>query len=292
MPSTPYVSAAAFRAEPTYLDTDGLRVDNPDPDAQTAELTNILLKASSWADNQCDQPLGAHTWTQRGRSRVDRAGNLKFHLDHGPLITLATVGYGMSPTLLTSVSGAGAWVEDSTNIVLPLGGNTAWSGSLQFGLPLSGEVFYQADGTSGFPATILGADSTAAATTLTVADPTGIVPGGQYRIWEPGIEETVIVSPAWSPPAVTVPPTSSTVTLAAPALFAHTAGSDFSGMPTDLRTAVTQYAAALLMRPDSTAEDEFPNTQLGSDTRRNDPRNGSGLIAEAARTLTSYGRVR
>jgi hypothetical protein len=46
------------------------------------------------------------------------------------------------------------------------------------------------------------------------------------------------------------------------------------------------------MRPDTTAEDQFPNTQLGSNTRRNDPRNGSGLIAEAARTLSSYGRVR
>jgi hypothetical protein len=157
---------------------------------------------------------------------------------------------------------------------------------------MSGEVFVQAAYTAGYVATILGTDSTAGATTLTVADPTGIVPGGQYRIWEPGSEETITVSPTWTPPAATVPPTPTTVTLAAPALNAHTAGSDLSGMPTELRTAVIQYAMATLMRPDSTAEDEFPNTSLGSDTRRNDPRNGSGLIAEAARTLSSYGRVR
>jgi hypothetical protein len=63
-------------------------------------------------------------------------------------------------------------------------------------------------------------------------------------------------------------------------------------MPAEARTAIAQYATALLMRPDTAAEDQFPNTQLASNTRRNDPQDGSGLIAEAARTLSSYGRVR
>lgn len=293
MPVTPYVSPDAFKAHPTYLDVNGLRVDNPDPAAQAAELANLLLAASAWADNECDQPLGAHVWTQRTRAAVDRAGNLKFHIDHGPMITLISLGYGMTPATLTTVSGAGAWVEGAGNIVVPLGGmSTAWSGSLQFGLPLSGEVFVQAVGVSGFVATLLGADSTASVTSLTVADPTGIMPGGRYRIWEPGVEETVTIAPTWVPPDATLPPAATAVSLAGPTLFAHTAGSDLSGLPADARNAIVQYVTATLMRPDSSAEDEFPNTALGSDTRRNDPRNGSGLIAEAARTLTSYGRVR
>lgn len=293
MPTVPYVSAAAFTAHPTYLDLDGLRVGVADPADQVVELTNILLMASAWADNQCNQPLGAHTWTQRCRSRIDRSGNLSLHPDHGPVIGVASVGYGMTPTSLTTISGTGAWLEDGTNIVLPVGGgNTAWSGSLQFGTPQSGDVFVQATYTAGYVATVLNADSTAGASTLTVTDPTGIIPGGQYRIWEPGAEETITVSPAWAPPAATTLPTPATVTLATPALFAHTKSSDVSGIPTEIRNAVIQYATALLMRPDSTAEDEFPNTSLGSDTRRNDTRNGSGLIAEAVRTLSSYGRVR
>lgn len=293
MPTTPYVSAAAFRAHPTYLDTDGLRVGDPNPADQTAELTNLLLEASGWADNQCDQPLGAHVRTQRCRAVVDRAGNLKFHADHGPVISVISVGYGLAPGALTTVSGAGAWVENDANIVMPLGGgNTAWTGSLQFGLPVAGEVYVQASIAAGFVATLLDADSTAGVTALTVTDPTGIIPGGEYRIWEPGAEETVTVSPAWSPPTPTVPPTATSVTLAAPTVFAHTAGHDFSGLPADARTAIVQKVTATLMRPDSSAEDEFPNTNLGSDTRRNDPRNGTGLIADAVRTLASYGRVR
>src|SRR5437870_3562283 len=149
MTTVPYVSPAAFQAEPTYLDLDDLRVGNSDPAAQTAELANILLKASSWADNQINQPFGAHTWTQRCRARVDRAGNLKFHSDHAPVIAVTSVGYGLAPNTLTTVSVSDAWVEDGANVVVPLGGNTAWSGSLQFGLPLSGEVFVQATVVAG-----------------------------------------------------------------------------------------------------------------------------------------------
>lgn len=293
MPTTPYVSAAAFRAHPTYLDTDGLRVNDPDPADQTAALTTLLLEASGWADNECNQSLGARVRTQRCRAVTDRAGNLKFHADYSPVISVNSVGYGLAPTALTTVAGAGAWVENEANIVVPLGGqNTAWSGSLQFGLPLSGGVFVQASLTAGYVATVLASPSLAGATSLTVTDPTGIIPGGEYRIWEPGKEETVTVSPNWVPPATTVPIAATAVTLAAPAVNAHEAGHDFSGLPAEVRTAIVQYVMATLMRPDSQAEDEFPNTALGSDTRRSDPRNGTGLIAAAARTLASYGRVR
>jgi hypothetical protein len=293
VPIQPYVSAAAFRAEPTLLDLNGLRFGSANPAEQTAELTNILLRASAWADNQCNQPLGAHMWTQRCRARVDRAGNLRFHADHRPVISVTSIGYGMTPTALTTVDGAGAWVESEANVVMPLGGaNVAWSGSLQFGLPLSGEVFVQAVMVAGYVATTLGADSLAATSTITVADPTGLMPGGQYRIWEPGVEETVTVSPAWIPPLVTIPAAATTVALATPTRFAHTAGSDLSGLPAEVRTAVSQYAAALLTHPETAGQDEFPNSTMGSDTRRNDPRNGSGLIADAARTLSSYGAVR
>jgi hypothetical protein len=290
---TPYVSAAAFRAHPTYLDTDGLRVADPDPADQTAALTTLLLEASEWADNECNQPLGAHVRTVRCRATVDRVGNLKFHSDHAPVASVVSVSYGQTPTAMTTVSGAGAWVENDANIVVPLGGaSIAWSGSLQFGLPLSGEVFVRAVVVAGFAATVLTGTSTAGATSLTVADPTGFLPGERYRIWEPGAEETITIAADWVAPDPTLPPVATAVALASPTLNAHAAGHDLSGLPAEVRMAVVQYAMATLMRPDSTAEDEFPNTALGSDTRRNDPRDGTGLVAAAARTLASYGRVR
>lgn len=296
MPSIPYVSAAAFKAHPTYLDLDDLRSGSYEDADQTAELVNILLMASDWADNRAAQNLGAHVVVQNCRARFDRYGNLKIHADNTPVLSVLTVGYGWSPTALTTVSAASAWVEDGRQIVIPLGGGGgAWSGSLQFGSPTSGgEVFVQLTYIAGWVASQLSAAADSGATTLTVADPTGIAPGTSYRIWEPGSEEDVTVSTSWTPPptpAVPVVPTA--VTLAAPTLYAHSAAHDFSAMPSDMRLAVTNYAVSTLMRPDTAREDAYPDTQLSSGTRQNDPRqDGSGLVLEAERILTRYQRVR
>ena len=85
MATVPYVSTAAFTAHPTYLDLDDLRSGAISAADQTAELNNLLLMASQWADNRCDQPLRAHTKVQNCRARIDRNGNLKVHPDHTPV---------------------------------------------------------------------------------------------------------------------------------------------------------------------------------------------------------------
>lgn len=296
MPTVPYVSAAAFTAHPTYLDLDDLRSGSSSAADQTAALTDLLLTASSWADDQCGLPrgLGAHTTTQRTRARIDRNGNLKIHPDDIPVVSVSTVAYGSTPTALTTVDASAAWVEDERNVVIPLGGGGPWSGALQFGAPSSGgEMFVKFGYTAGFVATILTAASTAGATSLTVADPLAILPGSTYRIWEPGKEETVAVSSSWTPPAVSVPPQATAVPLVKPTMFDHQAGHDFSGMPSVMRLAIVNYTISLLMRPDTAAEDSYPDTSLSSGTRSKDPRrDGSGLVAEAERILAKYARVR
>lgn len=295
MPSIPYVSAASFKAHPTYLDLDDLRSGSASDADQTAELVNLLLMSSDWADNRANQNLGAHTVTQNCRARIDRYGNLKIHADNTPVISVTSVAYGWSPTALTTISPVSAWVEDGKQIVIPLGGaGGSWSGSLQFGSAApGGEVFVQLVYVAGWVATQLTASSLSGATSLVAADPTGIVPGGTYRIWEPGSEEDVTVSPAWVPPSAAVPVVPVSVTLASPTLYAHSEAHDFSGMPSDMRLAVTNYAVSALMRPDTAVEDSYPDTSLASGTRQTDPRrDGSGLVVEAERILSRYMRVR
>lgn len=296
MPATPYVSAAAFRAHPTYLDLDGLVSGNPIPAAQDAELTNLLLQASSWADNECNQPLGAHLYTQSTRVRTDRNGMLRIHSDHGPVGAVAALSYGWSPTSLTAVASPSVWVEDDSNLVITLGGSsTAWSGSLQvgFGAGPGSETFVQVTVVAAYVATQLSAASTAGATTIAVADPTGIEPGGSYRIWEPGREETVTVSTLWQAPTPSFMPAPTTVLLAAPTVFGHDVGHDVSDLPAEVRLAIVLYNISLLMRPDSSAEDEFPDASTSSSTRGADSRQtGQGLVREARRILASYQRVR
>jgi hypothetical protein len=294
MPAAPYVGVAAFKAHPTYLDLDGLRVGATTQAEQDAELNNILLLASGWADNEANQPLGAHLFTQQTRSRIDSQGNLRWHSEHGPVITVGTVGYGYSPTALTSIDGSGAWVENDTNILLPIGAYSgAWSGSLQFGAPAAnGQTFVRAAVVAGYVATVLGTGALAGATSLTVTDPTGIVPGGTYRLWEPGAEETVTVASTWIPPAVGTAPTSTAVALASPTAAAHTAGTDLSGMTPELRLAVTSKAVAMLMRPDVQVENSYPNASNTSSIRTRSGKSSADYAADASRILASYGRVR
>ncbi|MGW0795901.1 hypothetical protein [Streptomyces sp. NPDC002692] len=294
MALTPYVSAAAFKAHPTYLDTDGLNLDNSDPDAQTAELTNRLLAASEWADDECDQPLGAHLWVQNERVFVGRDGRLKLHSDHGPIIQVVEVAYGFTPETMTTLTSPTVWTEQN-NLIVPMGtnGTMAWSGSLQFGsVATGGDIYTQSTLVAGYAATVLDDAAEKNDTSLTVLDPTGITPGVRYRIWDPGAEESVIVDPAWTPPPPSPTPVPTSVDLLTPLRYDHEAGHDFSGMPASARLAIVQHTISQLMRPASTAEDEYPDNATSS-TRSEDSRpKGMGLLTEARRTLANYRRDR
>jgi hypothetical protein len=221
---------------------------------------------------------------------------VKFHPDHIPFISMTSFAYGYTPTALTTISAPSVWSEDDRNLVVTLGagGTTSWAGSLQFGSPAAGSrLFVQSVLLAGFPATILGAASAQGDMSVTVTDPTGIVPGGAYRIWDPGSEEYVTVDTGYTPAPVTNPPVPTVVPLASPLLYAHDAGHDFSAMPEDLRLAVINYAVSQLMRPDTAAEDSYPDTKLDSGTRQDDPRkDASGLVAEAERIISAYARRR
>lgn len=295
MPTTvPYVSAAAFTAHPTYLDLDDLRAGDNSSLDQTSELTNVLLMSSQWADNYSEQTqLGAHQVTQNGRLRVDRDGNFKPHPHTSPVLSVTSFSYGRTPASLTPLSPLTPWIEDEGRLVtIPAcGTGSSWSGT--FGPVRPGAYLYtQWLYVAGWVATTLAATAIAGATSLEVADPAGILPGAVYRIWEPGYEESVTVSAAYVSPALTVPPTPTSIPLAAATINPHQAGHDFSGMTSDLRLAIINYGISQLMRPDTAAEDSYPDTRNASGTRQQDSRqDGSGLVAEAERIIDKYRRI-
>jgi hypothetical protein len=279
--TAPYVTAAEFAAHPTYLDLDDLRSGISDPAEQVAELTNILLMASAWADRMCDQQLGAHLVSLRKRYRVNSDGNLQLAPTDNPVLAIVSLSYGSSPTRLGSASNlSAAWTENEYLTLLPVGGPAR-------------TVYVDWSYLAGRVSTALTADAAPGATSLTVMDPTGILPGTTYRLWEPGAEEAVTVDASYVPPDVIAPPAATSIPLAAPTAAAHTSGAGWSGMPADMRLSIINYGVSQLMRPDTAAEDEYPDTGLASGTRRKDSRqNGSGLVAEAMRALSRYARVR
>jgi hypothetical protein len=280
MAGTPYVTAPEFVAHPTYLDLETLRPGIMDPDAQTAELTNVLLMASAWADNVCNQPLGAHRVDLGTQGRVDTDGNLIVFPSDRPVLAVDAVSYGSTFARMSYVPRPAARVDKNQTIYVPVGGTAT-----------RGRVWVDITYTAGWVSTLLADDAFAGVDSLTVLDATGIMPGASYRLWEPGVEETVTVAPTWTPPAVTDPSGAVAVPLTAPTMHAHNEGAGWSGMPADMRLAIVNYTISQLMRPDTAAEDSYPDTSLSAGTRQTDSRrDGSGLVAEAERILGSYAR--
>lgn len=284
-----YVTTAEFNAHPTFLDVLNLRSGDSSFVDQTKELDNLLLTASAWADDYCNQPLGAHVRTDLTEASVNRRGELSVHADHNPVIQVTGFAYGYTPTALTSLTSVANVVPvDGRQIVAYLsGGFGPWSGALQFGSPATGQrMWVQSTYVAGWVSTRLAADTAVGALQIQVTDPTGIMPGSRLRIWQPGGEEQLTVAAGYTTGSATVPLTTAT-------LFAHTADAGVSGMPANMRLAVINYAVSLLMRPDTAAEDTYPDARVASGTRIADPRkDGSGLVAEAQRLLGSFRRIR
>jgi hypothetical protein len=293
--TVPYVTTAELVEFPTFLDLLNLRSGDPQLTHQTAVLNKILLMASGWCDSYVsigsEGTLSAHTRTENKRLYPDRRGRLLWHPDHIPFISLESVSYGRSLTQLTTVTAPSVFTEDERNIVLDLAGaTTAWSGSLSFGGPPSGaELLTTWTYTAGYVNTLLTAGVPAGGLLLPVADVIGIQPGQGLRIFDPGLDEPITVASSW---VLSAGP--GTLPLTTGLLHAHTVSGPVrvSAMGFDILEACVLYAISLLMRPESTAEDAFPDMPGGISTRAADARrDGSGLVGQARQLLASYRRT-
>lgn len=281
----PYVNPVEFRAHPTFIDSHNLRVPGKDSD-QDAALTNVLLTASQWADDEVDMPLAAHLRVERARCRVSRQGLIRYHPEHAPVIE-GSVGmsFGPGPGDVEPASSPAVWLEQDGHVIVVAPGGGQGLDALQFGrTPAFGELFVEWTYTAAYPITLLAADAVVSSTALTVLGTTGIIPGTVLRLWTPGAEEAVTVLSV----------AGSTVNLAAPTRNAHAAGDTCSALPTTARQAVINYACALLMRPGTQQSSTTSNAPARSTTAGDPTRSqaGQNLIHQACRLLANFQRVR
>lgn len=292
------MSVPEFRASPTWLDTDDL-IPAGDQQQQDAELNNVLLRASAWADNFCELRLGAHTVTEQTRTRPDRDGLLYLTPSNVPVRTVTAIAFGtdfQNLTLLTNMTQT--WVEDQRGIIVSMMPNNAQLGGLQFGRAPApdAQVYVEYQYVAGYANTTLSAPVTGGASSLTVTDPTGFVPpttslvgtvqGSVARIWDPAFEEAVSVASSYVPGSTLVPTQN-------PLANAHAAGVQISEFPSEIRQAVICHAVALLMREDVSEEAPFPSTPFGPSARRSSSGGrAGGLVDHAMLLLEPYRRVR
>lgn len=300
MLSIPYVTTTAFAVHPTYLDLLNLRVGNPNPAAQTAELFNVLLMASRYADNYMEfggqnGSLAAHTNTENRRLKLNRDGRLYFHPAHIPTVTVSSLTYGWDITNQVTVTNPTVWIADNRNVVYDLTGTTTtgWQARLRPWTSLFTTWTYVA----GWPNTLLANAVTSGATSITVTDATGITGGDgnnqatQLRIWDPGSEETVTVASTYVAGSTTVPLTAALLNNHDPAVLGPIG---VSALPAEAHLAIVMWATALLMRPNSKSMSQWKGAGVKLATAAEDDAYGDaiGLIAAAKEALEPFRRIR
>ena len=241
--STPYLTLAEFKNAPTGIDISDLVFNSTDPDIQDAELSNVIARASSWIDTYCNQVLAATTENEQQRTRVRPDGTIRIHPRYNPIVALTAFSYGSTTgDFITVQDCSKAWLEDQ-QIIFPYAQlSTTYSsqGPLQFGFPTTPrvETYVKYTYITGYANSLI-ASATAAATSLTVTDATGIIAGQQLKIYDGYQSENVTVSSSYTFGSTTIPLSSALV-------YTHTAGISISALPPAVKEAAILMTSAFL----------------------------------------------
>lgn len=281
---SPYLTVAEFKAAPTGIGTMSL-TQGGGQTAQDAELYQQIVRASSWIDNFIGVPLSGHTTTAVQRVTVDRYGCVNLHRPgECHLVSITSLAVGSRVGQLTSVNVSAAWVDqDSFNVPLDVT-ISSLGAPIQFGTS-RGTVLTQYTYVSGWGCTVLAADPTAGASTVTVADGSGFQVGETVTIWDGVQTETVVLSAV-----------AGTLLTFAPTLtYTHTRGSGVAGqvavysIPSDVRQAAMWITGALIKNRGSDTLTMNQFAQPG-------PQDGPDVVAQtnlrlARETLGGYQRA-
>jgi hypothetical protein len=243
---TPYLTPAEYLAEPTGVDVSAL-IPGASAAAQTAVLTRVIGRASSWANQYCRKILAATLDVQSGEYRVRSDGAIWVPVDNTPLIQVTNVNMGLTAGSLTPLSDLSGCrltrklVKIPTSQIMSSG---LWSPFTAAAQARRGYVFADTTYVNGFAHGLTATGSIAGATSIQVNNTgLGIVPGLPLTVYDGAANgantEQVIVGPGYVFGSATVP-------LASPALFAHGAGCSVSALPGFVREAVICLTSALI----------------------------------------------
>ena len=229
----PYISVAEYKNAPTSIDYDNLVVGG-NANAQDAELARVILRATSYLNEYLNQDLVAGLTTETQRVRLNNQGYIALHPNINPIISLNAFNYGPTPNNLIALPDPSTCWFENQQVIVPLSQlATTYSsqGPLAFGGGAPGQqIFTQYTYIGGYVNTRTIANSIIGATSITVADASGIIAGEVYRIIDGEFSEMVTISSTYVYG-------STTVTLASPLVSAHTAGATLSNLPSVIKEA-------------------------------------------------------
>jgi hypothetical protein len=283
---SPYLTAAEYQNAPTSMDFSNLVVGGNSA-AQEAELSRVILRASSFLDEYLNQNLCATRKIETQRTRFMPNGFISLHPNQNPIIALEAFSYGMTPNELVAIPDPSLCWFESQQIIIPVSQmSLTWSssGPLSFGGGGSSanQIYCQYTYTSGYVNNPI-ATAVAGTSSMTVANATGIVAGQALRIYDGAKSELVYVASGYTYGATTV-------TLASPLLYDHAAGTTFGNLPNAIKEACILVTSAFIkMRGDSSMTMQVTVNPSGNVTGAE--RYGSE-IALALEMVSLYRRVR
>lgn len=237
----PYLSVAEYKNAPTSIDYDNLVVGG-NAAAQDAELDRVILRASSFMDEYLNQNLVANRQTETQRTRFTPQGYIALHPNQNPVIALESFYYGPTPNLLSDLTDCSlAWFEGQ-QLIIPVSSmalNYSSQGPLAFGggSPTQ-QIFTKYTYVAGYVNNPI-VSATAGATSLVVGRSEGIIAGQMLRIIDGANSETVYVSSSYTYG-------NTTITLAAPLVYTHAAGSVISNLPNAIKQACILITTAFI----------------------------------------------
>jgi hypothetical protein len=283
---TPYITIAEYKNAPTSIDFDNLVVGG-NASAQNAELDNVIRRASSFMDEYLNANLNATQYVETQRTRITPEGFLAIHPHNSPIISLSSLEYGATPNSLNTLSDCSqTWFEEQ-QMIIPLS-NMAVSYSSQGPLAFGGygasgqQIYAKYTYIAGYVNNAI-ASATAAATSLTVQDATGIVAGQKLRIYDGASSENVTVNSTYTYGSTTVPLTSALA-------YTHTSGVIISNLPNAVKQACILITTAFLrVRGDSSmtmSVTTFPQANIDGVNRYGNE------IQLALNSIDAYRRIR
>lgn len=190
--TVPYITVAQLDRSPISNQLKKL-VPGASPLERNAELSRIILRLSSMINDEVGQNLAATVDTEAGWVRVDDRGNLNVYTRSNPIVEVRSLEVGYSPTQMTAVSDLSNLVLDPWRITVPNYGRP--------GTRLWARFVY----VNGYPVTVLAEPAAVGATSITVKDSTGILPGTSVLTITDGKYEEQVIPTAVVGNVLTVP---------------------------------------------------------------------------------------
>lgn len=262
-----------FQNAPTALDLTTL-VPGGDANAQTAELTNVIARASQWIYNYCQQILVATTDTETQTARITRDGRLYVRTRNNPILQLLSANWRVYATDAWNPIDLNQVILSSRADAFYVDGYWGWYLALGSRLP---QVQYTY--VNGYPNPLLAANATAGATTISVTTAVGISTNTLLTIYDGEFTEQITVAAV----------SGSVLTLTAGLLNNHNAGVAVSAVPADVKQ------AAILVATHFIKQRGFGtmslNTAQAETMRETDRLSLSQELQQAKQILQSYKQV-